>query len=107
MKYFIVFSAYIDERKRPEGFPKVVKSSSIVQVDSPEELILQVEGLLYKNFVQHQSVGVHRDPSKVENLGQIDIGNRMWVPLHMITCVIPNISLITETTTVLDLEAGS
>lgn len=92
--YFVTFMAYIDERKRPENFPKVIHFSAMIHAENQEQLGGQVNLLLFQNFVQPQGVGVRRDPYKTEEVGKQDLNDRMWIPMHMITHIIPVVKMI-------------
>lgn len=94
-EYFVTFTAYIDERKRPENFPKKIHSLAIVQADTVDQLVKNVNNLLVEAIVKNQGMAVPIEIAKMEKVGQLDFSNRMWVPLHMITHIVPSINIIT------------
>lgn len=93
--YWVVFHAYIDELRRPENFPHVVKFAALIQADDHQSLVDQVNNVLLRP-VQQQGIGTALDLSKTETAGQLDFSNRVWVPMHMISHIIPEVKLITN-----------
>ena len=83
MDHLITFNFYIDERKRPENFPRVLHDLVLVQADSKEGLVNAVNTESLK-YVRMQGVSVRKDPYAVEQPNVLDT-NRMFVPIHMWT----------------------
>ena len=84
--YFVTFYGRIVEDKRPEGFPKIVKSTFIVRVLSLDEL---------KKAADQEAIRIVKQGGMVVSLGE-EIedpdgpsisGNRVFVPMHMIAYI--------------------
>lgn len=83
MRYLVMFIGHIDERKRPEFFPKEVIDIKTFDVRNKEELIMTVNN--YSNaYLVKQAMAVKQDPTSIEDTGSLQT-DRMLVPLHMIT----------------------
>ena len=83
MDYILTFTGYIDERKRPERFPRVIEDKIIWSFDKTEDLVNFVNNRVAL-YAKNQGMGVTLDEKVIEDLSIVDT-NRMWVPLHMIT----------------------
>jgi len=80
--YFITFYGHVVEDKRPENFPKIVKSTFIVRVLSLDEL---------KKVADQEAIRIVKQGGMVISLGE-EIedpdgpsisGNRIFIPMHM------------------------
>jgi hypothetical protein len=82
-EYFVRFTAYIDERKRPENFPHQVHDTITLRVDSAKQLgdIVNARCAAYH---QSQGMAVSIEPEDAEKMGLGEI-NRIFVPSHMWT----------------------
>jgi hypothetical protein len=83
MNYLIVFIFHIDERKRPERFPKEIFDNVFVNSDTKQGLVDAVNNESVK-YIRMQGVSVRKDPSAMEEPNKVDTA-RMFVPMHMIT----------------------
>ena len=88
-QYYIELVGYVDQRKRPENFPDVVRFTQFIDSDSQEDLAKQVNNLLVNNFLRLGGVAVRLDPSRIEELGKLDLQEWTFVPMHMLTHVVP------------------
>jgi hypothetical protein len=82
-EYLITFTAYIDARKRPENFPRVIQDKVVASFDSGP-LLVDFVNKRVAVYAQNQGMGVTLDQDLIEDLSIIDT-NRIWVPMHMIT----------------------
>ena len=83
--YFVDFTAFIDERKRPEGFPKTIH---IKDTYDSVESIPHLQFLVNERFVKlANSAGlvVMKDDDEPIDEGKITFDKRLFVPWHMIT----------------------
>ena len=81
--WIVTFTGYIDERKRPERFPRVIKDVLAVSFQNSIELVNFVNAR-NEMYNRNQGMGINLDPSALEDLSIIDT-KRVWVPMHMIT----------------------
>ena len=82
--YFVDFTAYIDERKRPENFPHVIHDKQVLK---DVESIPHLQFLVNERFIKLVSaVGIvaMKDEDIVDE-GVITFDRRVFVPWHMIT----------------------
>jgi len=91
--YIVTFTAYIDENKRPENFPKVIKDVLAVSFDTGLQLVDFVNKR-NEMYNRNQGMGVNLDPGSLEDLSIIDT-KRVWVPMHMITYLTAAIKPVT------------
>lgn len=84
MDYLVRFIGHIDERKRPENFPKEVYSDLMVRVQAEKELkdAINQQSMV---FITHQCMIVPKNPDAIQDMGKAVRDARMIVPLHMIT----------------------
>lgn len=81
--WVVTFTGYIDENKRPESFPKIIKDIMVVTFETGKELV-EFVNLRNQLYNRNQGMGVPLDASALEDLTIIDT-DRVWVPMHMIT----------------------
>ncbi len=83
--YYVEFTAFINERIRPEGFPREIKVLEIFDnIESTAHLQFKVN----ERFVQlATSAGliVLKNPSEILESGVVTFDKRWFVPWHMIT----------------------
>lgn len=81
--FLFQFNGYIDERKRPENFPRVIHD--ILLWDCPnQQAVVNFVNDRCAMYTRNQGMGVKLDPYALETLGVLDT-DRAWVPMHMIT----------------------
>ena len=85
--FIVILTAHIDERVRPEGFPKIIKDSTLVSFDNIEGLLKFVNNRVLFYAQTNGFTGV-LDSSKMEDLRVVDT-NRVFVPMRMITHITP------------------
>lgn len=81
--YLFQFTGYIDERKRPENFPRAIHD--VLLWDCPnQQAIVDFVNNRCAMYTKNQGMGVRLDAFALETLGILDT-DRAWVPMHMIT----------------------
>jgi hypothetical protein len=98
--WLITFNFYIDERKRPENFPRVLHDLVFVKADSKEAVVEAVNTESFK-YIRLQGVSVRKDPYAVEQPDVLDTA-RMFVPMHMWTHFDADVKPVTGEMPVLD-----
>jgi hypothetical protein len=98
--YLVTFVFHIDERKRPEGFPRQVRDLIIVSADSKQGLVTAVNTESLK-YIRMQGASVRKDPYAMENPNKLDT-ERMFVPIHMITHFEAEVKTVTGELAVVD-----
>jgi len=82
VEFLVTLLGHIDETRRPDGFPKVLRQVFNFKVDTREELADAVSqatrAIIVTNGMLSQDDPDHLDATKFTT-------NRMWVPMHMIT----------------------
>jgi hypothetical protein len=83
--YFVVFNAHIDELRRPENFPHVVKIKDVYNdVENIPHLQFLVNDRFTKLVISAGLVVMKNEDEPVEE-GKITFDKRVFVPWHMIT----------------------
>jgi hypothetical protein len=83
--YFVDFTAFIDERKRPEGFPKAIHiKDAYNNIESLEHLQYKVNERFVK-LISGTGLVVLKDEDEIIDEGKITFDKRIYVPWHMIT----------------------
>ncbi len=82
--YYVRFTGYIDERKRPEGFPHHVIIDESYTVEN-EAHLGQIVNERFKSLVQAPGIVVMKDANAPVEHGIMTFDRRMYVPWHMIT----------------------
>jgi hypothetical protein len=92
--YMIEWEAHIDERKRPENFPRsVFVREHYPQVESDEQL-KQIFNARVKAMVVNPGLVVLPD-DEVLDLSKLTFDKRIYIPWHMITHFHGRVNLIT------------
>jgi hypothetical protein len=81
--YLVKIIGHIDERKRPENFPKEIHILEAV-ANADKKFLVDFVQKQMKNIVYVQGMGVSRDPAAMQDPNKLDT-NRMFVPMHMLT----------------------
>lgn len=92
--YFVEFTAYVNERIRPEGFPHDIKiQETFENVDSTSHLQFRVNQRFIELASSAGLIGV-KDPNKPLESGVISFDKRWYVPWHMFTHMGVRVTLI-------------
>jgi len=83
-EYFVRFAAHIDERKRPENFPKIVFIDETIGVESIDQLSENVNRR-FKGLVSAPGLVVLKNPDEILDTNVMTFDKRVFVPWHMIT----------------------
>ena len=98
MDYFVQYVGHVNERLRPEYFPKLVYVNVIFQVANKEELQKNVNQFA-AGFIAQQAMIVFKDPESVQGR-ELDLEKRMIVPMGMLSHIDCNIKLMSNSSTI-------
>lgn len=84
-QYHVRFTGRIDERKRPENFPKEIYVDAVYQVDSEEMLANEVNKDAIA-FIKNQGMIIMLDPAQIQD-SRVSFDKRLFIPMHMITSI--------------------
>lgn len=89
MKFFIRFTGHINERDRPEGFPKQVFDDNVIDFEPNQGATIDQQLIGWINarssaYLQKQAMTISLHPSDVKVKGEVQT-DRIIVPMHMIT----------------------
>ena len=85
MEYMVRFTGFVDELKRPDGFPRELHSDVFFEVKTGTELRDQIKKM-YQVFAAQQCMLVPKDQDAILlDESRFDYDTLMYVPLHMIT----------------------
>lgn len=95
--YYVEYTAFVDERKRPEGFPRYVKvKDTYTNVENIDHL-QQIVNERVKVLATGSGIVALKDPDKPLEQGVITFDQRIFVWSHMLTHMeISKVALITE-----------
>ena len=93
MRYAIFYTGHVNERVRPEGFPKKIGDHVVVHVNSKEELVQKVNDFM-AIFVRNQGMVVRKNPGAMEDPAKLDT-NRMFVPMALLSHIDSRVAPIT------------
>lgn len=94
--YFVDFTAYVDQRKLPVGFPTEVH---VLETYSDVENTAHLQAIVNDRFVKMvNSAGlvVLKDPTGIIDSSVISFDRRRFIPWHMLTHMELRVSLIPE-----------
>jgi hypothetical protein len=92
--YLIKFIGHINERKRPENFPREIYDLLFVRIDEKvgKDGLVNAVNTESMKYIRLQGMTVRMvDPEQMEDLTKIDT-ERMYVPMHMITHITAEVS---------------
>lgn len=81
--YVIIYTGVITKAGRESGLPAFVTAHAFVKADSRLALAMAITQEM-QPFISMQGMAVSRDPSKMVDTSQIDLENRMFVPMPQI-----------------------
>lgn len=84
--YTAKFIAHIDERKRPEGFPRTVYCVGTYFANSNAQLAELINSEI-TTIIQNQGMMISTDPEATIDLRSVlaNISKRVFIPIHMIS----------------------
>jgi hypothetical protein len=92
--YFVDYTAFVDERKRPENFPKQVHVINILNnVQSTEQLRTFINNS-FTNMVTSAGLVCMKDPNAIVEQNMVTFDKRFFVPWHMLTHLIVDVKLL-------------
>lgn len=86
MDYMVRFIGHIDERKRPESFPKEVYADMFARVGTEQDLKKAINDYSML-FMTQQCMVVPKEPGGLEDMLKPKYDARIMVPIHMITYI--------------------
>jgi hypothetical protein len=92
-RYFVDFTAHIDETRRPENFPHEIHDKKMFEVESLGHLKHAVN----ERFVQLISASgmvTPKDDSDIQDEQRVNFDKFVYVPWHMITHVTLSATLV-------------
>lgn len=84
MDFYVRFTGHVNDRIRPEGFPREIYADFIWKVENEAELRYNINEMC-KVFVGQHSMIVPRDPSGIEVPGKPTLDSRILVPIGMLS----------------------
>ena len=84
--FMVRFVGHIDERRRPENFPREVYSDLLCRVEDDQGLKKAINDMCMV-FLTQQCMVVPKVPGTMEDAKKLKPDARMVVPLHMITYI--------------------
>lgn len=94
--YVVRFTGYIDERKRPENFPKTVEIiESYGHIESTEQLKMLVNNRV-TDLAMAPGLIALKNPTNMIDASHIAFNKRRFIPWHMITHLEMQVELIPE-----------
>lgn len=94
--YFVQYTAFIDERKRPESFPHYVQIKETYQEIESTDHLKQVVNMRVTQLVTGPGLVVFKDPDEPTDESKITFNRRRFIPWHMITHLEMAVTLISE-----------
>jgi len=82
--YLFEYTAFIDERKRPENFPSVVYIREQYRGIDTAENLRELYNQRFKTFVANPGIVVYPDETIIDTT-DVSFDQRVYVPWHMIT----------------------
>lgn len=94
--YFVDFTAYVDELRRPENFPREVHVQETYEnVEDTQHLQMIVNDRFVK-LVTGAGLVVLKDPTEIMASGVITFEKRRFIPWHLLTHMEVKVTLIPE-----------
>jgi hypothetical protein len=91
--YFVNFVGFIDERKRPEGFPRKINDKQVFEVESLQHLQSMVNDRFIK-LVSQSGLVVMKDDTEIQDENKLTFDKRVFVPWHMITHMVLEVNMM-------------
>lgn len=91
--YFVNFIASIDERKRPENFPRQVYDRKVFEVED----LQQLQAMVNRRFIELVSSSgmvVFKDETAIHDENKLTFDKRVFVPWHMITHMVLEVNMM-------------
>lgn len=92
--YYIEFEAHIDERKRPEGFPRSVFVKEHYMGVETDEQLKQIFNDRVRTIVTNPGIVTYPDETQHID-AKLNFDQRVYVPWHMITHFHGRVKLMT------------
>jgi hypothetical protein len=83
--YLVQFEGHIIEAFRPEGFPKIVKHDVMVRAENLIGVQNAINQETAELYIKRKCFIVPKDPGNIEEVGSVQVDQRMLIPMHMIS----------------------
>lgn len=83
--YFVDYTAFVDERKRPENFPKQVHVINILNNIQGIEHLKHFVNKFFIELVTSAGLIAMKDPGEIVDQNMVTFDKRFFVPWHMLT----------------------
>lgn len=93
--FFIRFTGHINERIRPEEFPKEIYVDYIVQ-DVSDEQVKNLVQMYMEQFVKQNGMVVKRNHSEMEDETTLVFDKKMYVPMPIIAFITAEVSILAD-----------
>ncbi len=93
--FFLRFTGHVNERIRPEGFPKEVYVDYVLQ-DCPDEQLKSLIQVYLDQFVKQNGMVVNRKQAEMEDQSKLVFNQKMYVPMYMIAFITVGASIIAD-----------
>jgi hypothetical protein len=95
--YFVRFTAHIDERKRPEGFPhEVYVDQTYENVEGGAQQIRQIANQRFLELAMANGLVVLKKQGETLEQELVTFDKRIYVPWHMITYMHMQVNQLVE-----------
>lgn len=95
MDALVKYIGHIDETRRPAGFANKVMAIGTYHFENLEELMKLVNNEAGA-IIRIQGMLVAKDPAEITDTTKIRFDQRMFVPIHMITHVTMEVSMMQQ-----------
>lgn len=92
--YFFEFIGHIDERKRPEGFPREISVKESYSQLPTDEVVKELYNQRFKTMVSNPGIVVFLDSEQTVE-SKLTFDKRVFIPWHMITYFHGRVKIIT------------
>jgi hypothetical protein len=83
--YYVDYTAFVDERKRPENFPKQVHVVRILNSIQGTDHLKHEVNQVFLELVTSAGLVAMKDPNEIVEQGMVTFDKRFFVPWHMLT----------------------
>ena len=83
--FLVDFTAYIDENRRPDGFPREVHIKENYTDVPSTEILKKIVNDRFVALVTSQGLVVFKNPDEIYDQTTITFDKRVYIPWHMIT----------------------
>lgn len=93
--FFVRFIGHVNERIRPEGFPREIYVDYVLQEVTDEQLKNMVQAYM-DQFVKQNGMVAKINHSETEDETRLSFNKKMFVPMFMIAFIDISVSIIAD-----------